>query len=75
MARGVQKAVIGKVLGSGGGSSADLATAINWAYEQGADVISMSLGIDFPGYVKQLESQGVQTEPATSIALEQYRTT
>ena len=73
VARGVQKAVIGKVLGSGGGSSGDLATAINWAYEQGANVISMSLGIDFPGYVKQLESQGVQTEPATSIALEQYR--
>jgi subtilisin family serine protease len=73
VARGVNKALIGKVLGTGGGSSATLATAINWAYENGANVISMSLGIDFPGFVADLIKQGLPPEAATSIALEQYR--
>lgn len=73
VARGVTKALIGKVLGNGGGSSATLANAINWAYQNGANVISMSLGIDFPGYVAQLIADGLPAEPATSIALEQYR--
>ena len=73
VARGVGKALIGKVLGQGGGSSATLATAINWAYEHGANVISMSLGIDFPGYVSSLVQDGLEVEAATSIALEEYR--
>lgn len=73
VAKGVTKALIGKVLGPGGGSSADLARAINWAYEQGANVISMSLGIDFPGFVAELINDGIPVEAATSIALEQYR--
>jgi len=74
VARGVTKAVIGKVLGPGGGSSATLLSAIQWALDQGAHVISMSLGIDFPGFVKWLvDDNGIPIEPATSIALEQYR--
>jgi subtilisin family serine protease len=73
VARGVTKALIGKVLGPGGGSSATLAQAINWAYENGANVISMSLGIDFPGFVAYLIAGGYPAEAATSIALEQYR--
>ncbi|RLA07168.1 MAG: peptidase S8 [Gammaproteobacteria bacterium] len=74
VARGVDHAIIGKVLGSGGGSSTDIVSAIEWAMEEGANVISMSLGIDFPGYVKFLmDAHGLETEPATSIALEGYR--
>ena len=73
VAKGVTKALIGKVLGPGGGSSADLAKAVTWAYENGANVISMSLGIDFPGFVKTMIARGLATEAATSIALEQYR--
>lgn len=74
VARGVTRAVIGKVLGPGGGSSATLLSAIQWALDQGAHVISMSLGIDFPGFVKWLvDDNGIPIEPATSIALEQYR--
>jgi len=74
VARNISKALIGKVLGQGGGSSATLANAINWAVENGANVVSMSLGIDFPGFVKQLMTQNnLAAEPATSIALEGYR--
>jgi subtilisin family serine protease len=74
VARGVQRAIIGKVLGAGGGSSASLASAIQWAVNEGASIISMSLGIDFPGFVKELVNvHDLPIESATSIALEQYR--
>ena len=73
IAPGVNKALIGKVLGNQGGSSESIVSAIQWAVENGANVISMSLGIDFPGLVKQLEDQGFPPELATSRALEGYR--
>lgn len=74
IARNVKRALIGKVLGTGGGSSTTIAQAIQWAVNEGAHLISMSLGIDFPGFVRFLiEGQGLETEPATSIALEGYR--
>jgi subtilisin family serine protease len=73
VAPGVPKALIGKVLGNQGGSSEGIVSAIQWAVENGANVISMSLGIDFPGLVKDLEDQGFPTELATSRALEGYR--
>ena len=74
VAPGVQRALIGKVLGEGGGSSATIARAIQWAVNEGAHIISMSLGIDFPGFVDFLvNDRGLDIHPATSIALEQYR--
>ncbi len=74
VAPGIRRALIGKVLGAGGGSSASIARAIQWAVNEGAHVVSMSLGIDFPGFVQRLvEERNMRIEPATSLALEAYR--
>lgn len=74
IARGVKKALIGKVLGKGGGASETIADAINWAIENRTSIISMSLGIDFPGYVDRLvHDWSLNLKEATSIALEGYR--
>lgn len=76
VAPGVATALIGKVLDhQGGGSTQSCFEAIQWAANRGANVISMSLGIDFPGYVQQLSDQGVPVPVATSMALEAYRVT
>jgi subtilisin family serine protease len=74
VARGVTKAVIGKVLGDDGGGSSDmLFQGIQWALQQGANVVSMSLGFDFPGMVKGMVADGWPADLATSRALEAYR--
>jgi subtilisin family serine protease len=70
----VSTALIGKVLGQDGGGGSDvLLMAIEWALHNNAHVISMSVGIDFPGLVADLEQEGVPTELAISMALEDYR--
>lgn len=73
VARGVSKALIGKVLGNEGGSSDAIVNAIQWAMNNGANVVSMSLGMDFPGFVEQMIGQGLPAPLATSRALEGYR--
>jgi len=68
--------LIGKVLDhEGSGSTAGIFEGILWAIKEGAHVISMSLGIDFPGIAKELQQGGMAIEPATSLALEEYRET
>lgn len=72
----IERLIVGKVLGLGGGSNETLVQAIEWAAAQGSHIISMSLGIDFPGLVRQLtEVNGLPVQAATSLALKQYRET
>ncbi|MDB5777481.1 MAG: peptidase [Herbaspirillum sp.] len=74
VARGVERALIGKVLGDdGAGQSSMVFEALTWAMHEKADIISMSLGFDFPGMVVKLTSEGWPVDLATSTALEAYR--
>ncbi len=73
VARGVERALIAKVLGDdGAGQSEMIFHALNWAMEERADIISMSLGFDFPGMVSRLTGEGWPLDLATSTALEAY---
>jgi subtilisin family serine protease len=73
VAPAVDRALVGKVIGAAGASTEWLIDAILWALDEGANVISMSLGIDFPGAVATYIERGMAPEPATSRALEAYR--
>ncbi len=73
VARNVDRALVGKVLGEQGGSTEGILDAVTWAVSEGAHVISMSLGIDFPGMVESLRGRGVPSRAATSMALAAYR--
>lgn len=73
IARGVRKAFIGKVIGPGGVAESDVIhRALKWAHDEGAKVISLSLGFDFPRKVKERIDAGWPPELATSMALTAY---
>lgn len=74
VARGVGRALIGKVLrDSGVGTSDMIIRGLQWAAAAGANVASMSLGLDFPGMAGEYVSLGWPADLATSVALEAYR--
>lgn len=73
IARGIKRALIGKIIGKRGSSTETIYRGITWALSQEAHIISMSLGIDFPGYQQELVDKEYEPIEATSIALEGYR--
>jgi len=73
VAPGIQRALIGKVLGGVGATTATLCSAVQWALDEGAQVINLSLGYDFPGLVRRWTDDGMEADLATSRALESYR--
>ncbi|SDR37852.1 Serine protease, subtilisin family [Rhizobiales bacterium GAS113] len=74
VAPGVTRALIAKVLDDQGqGSTRSVIEALKWAHGEGANIISMSLGFDFPAMQERLEQSGLQKKLATARALQAYR--
>lgn len=75
VAPGVRRALIGKVIGTqSSATTKEIVDAIMWAIDEGAQIINMSLGFDFPGLVEWLVSQqDMPVDLATSKALGLYR--
>jgi len=73
VAPGVRRALIGKILGSDGGDSDMLIRGVSWAHDEGAQIISMSVGFDFAATVTERVEQGWAGNRATAVALEAYR--
>jgi subtilisin family serine protease len=74
IARGVKRALIGKVVGTEGSSSAKVVSAIQWAIMEGADLIAMSVAFDTLALEHQLLISGMSTDLARAEMLEGYRT-
>jgi subtilisin family serine protease len=73
IARGVTEAMIGKVLrDDGSGDTNMLFAGLQWAITAGVDVISMSIGFDFPALQQKLVAKGWFPRQATSYALVAY---
>jgi subtilisin family serine protease len=65
--------MIGKVLDdSGAGNSISIYEGIVWAFQNRAQIISLSVGIDFPGQVDERVQSGWPVALATSEALSDY---
>ena len=74
VAPGVTDVLIGRILDAKGfGDSGWMIEALQWAQQQGANIVSMSVGFDFPGYAEQLQKDGWPAALAASNALEAYR--
>ena len=75
IARGVTELRAGKVLSDQGGGQSDwLFKGMHWAIGQKADVISMSIGFDFPGLVKGwIDSDNMPSDLAVARGLVMYR--
>lgn len=63
VARGVERALIGKVIGGKAGLK-ELIRALDWAFDEGADIIAMSLGFDI---YKELEFKDADIPTAARL--------
>ena len=62
VAPGVQDALIGKILGDNGrGTSEMMFRGVQWAIEKRADIVSMSVGLDFTRSVKKFVDDGCRS--------------
>ena len=75
IARGITRPLIAKVLDMNGGSSEAVVNGALWALQQGAHVVSMSLGLDFAAAVDAHRRRGLPPAAAYSLALAGYRET
>lgn len=76
VAPGVKRVLIAKVLGPQGAPTESVYSAIVWALDNKADVISMSLGFSFPKVVDYfLKQEGLPSGIAVARALQAYRST
>lgn len=73
IATNIEKAIIGKVLGSKGGSTEWIANGIQWAASEGAHIISMSLGSSIVGIFSTLQKNGMNVKNALSISFNYYQ--
>lgn len=73
VAQGINDVLIGKVLGEQSSTSAMLFRALEWAIDRRANVISMSLGFDFPAMVANLTKNGWPLDLAVSKTLLAFR--
>jgi subtilisin family serine protease len=74
VAPGITQVIIGKIADRNFTTTTDqLEEALNWAVGQGADVISLSVGLDFLGHAKALEEAAIPHEAALIAALNDYR--
>ncbi|WP_315836293.1 S8 family serine peptidase [Bradyrhizobium prioriisuperbiae] len=75
VAPGIDRGLIVKVVGPEGASTEAVTLGLEWALKRKADIVSMSLGIDFPALVGRLIEKDYPIKIATSRALEAYRST
>ena len=73
IARGIEEALVAKVLSARGGSTETVADGVLWAMRRKAHVICMSLGLDFALEVERHRADGLDDAPAYSMALANYR--
>ncbi len=73
IARGIDEALVAKVLSARGGSTETVAAGVLWAMRHKAHVICMSLGLDFALEVELHRADGLDDAPAYSMALANYR--
>lgn len=70
----IEKALIGQVLGHNGrGTTAWIANGIQWAANQGAHVISMSLGSSLLANFNALQKGGMSLQNALSVSFNNYQ--
>ena len=75
IARGIEKALVGKIIGENGGKLQVVIDGLLWALSERAHIINMSIGIDFVGHYETLRAvyKDIGEREALSMTLAGYR--